>query len=234
MKNVALVLAAASACLTHALATETPRGTLLELHSCELYAGACVINSESTCGGRYMLQAWNFTGGEYDGTSLAGLQVAALHSASQNLAAENASSDQVMVYLPQTATEKQREALVAWFKSVSKVTHIQTRTAPLCFASTAEGYRFSVGDRISVTAMDPARCPLAGCGEELWYSPRVHTTVFTIAIARASHVTEPSLKLKWEDAGRRSIFLAKFGEASPTRDAFVTLADLCGSAEKLF
>ncbi|HVV71875.1 MAG TPA: hypothetical protein VHI52_10310, partial [Verrucomicrobiae bacterium] len=44
-------------------AATVPRGTLIELHSCELYAGGCIVSSESTLGGRYMLRAWNFSGG---------------------------------------------------------------------------------------------------------------------------------------------------------------------------
>jgi hypothetical protein len=46
-------------------------------------------------------------------------------------------------------------------------------------------------------------------------------------------VNEPLLKMKWDDAGARSVFLGKFGEEK-TENLFVTTADLCGPAEKLF
>src|SRR5213596_2956978 len=99
MKKIILsFLALSSLCLTRVFAADEPRGSVLELHSCELYAGGCVVSSEATLGGRYMLQAWNFTGGAFAGTPLAGLQVAALHSGSQNLAEQKAGSGDVVAY----------------------------------------------------------------------------------------------------------------------------------------
>ena len=100
-----------------------PRGNLLELHSCALYAGGCVVSSEATLEGRYMLRAWNFTSGTFNGTSL-----------------------------------------------------------------------------------------------------------FTVAEDQGSQITEPLLKLKWADAGKRSVFLARFGEPVAAKSLYVTLADLCSSA----
>ena len=41
------------------------RGSMLELHSCELYAGGCVVSSEVTQRGRYMLRAWSFSEGRF-------------------------------------------------------------------------------------------------------------------------------------------------------------------------
>src|SRR6266550_2100106 len=99
------------------LAGDQPRGNLVELHSCELYAGGCVVSSEATLGGRYMLRAWSFSSGSFADNDLSGLQLAVLQSASQNLAADNTSSEQTVVYLPQEATAGQRDALLAWLKS---------------------------------------------------------------------------------------------------------------------
>src|SRR4029077_9200640 len=93
-----------------AVAQNEPRGSVLELHSCELYAGGCVVSSEATLGGRYMLQAWNFSGGSFQGTDLAGLQLAALHSASQNLAEPRTGAGEVIVYVPEKASKAQHAA----------------------------------------------------------------------------------------------------------------------------
>src|SRR5262245_65511741 len=118
MKKLAF-LAAISSCLSlyTAFATDQPRGSLMEVHSCELYAGGCVVSSEATLGGRYMLRAWNFTGGSFAGTDLAGLQVALLESSPDNLAASKSTADRAIAYLPQNATASQRKALMAWIKS---------------------------------------------------------------------------------------------------------------------
>src|SRR6266446_2495762 len=88
----------------------TPRGNLLELHSCELYAGGCVVSSEATLGGRYMLRAWNFTGGGFAGADFTGLRLALLQTSSENLAAEKTSADRSVIYLPEGASRSQRQA----------------------------------------------------------------------------------------------------------------------------
>src|SRR5437868_13200681 len=93
--------------LTSGLAGDTPRGTLLELHSCELYAGGCVVSSQATLDGRQMLRVWNFSAGKCDGADLTGLQVAALQSSSENLAEQKTKFGHAMVYLPRSATAVQ-------------------------------------------------------------------------------------------------------------------------------
>jgi hypothetical protein len=214
-------------------ATEPPKGDLLELHSCELYAGGCIVSSEATLDGRYMLRAWSFTGGAFSGTELAGLKLALVQSSSENLAAEKAQPGKGVVYLPEDATAKQRQALLAWVKSTQPGLsgQLQTRVAPLQFAKTEDGYSFSAGDLLSVKVSSREPCE-AGCGESLWYSPRTPTSVFTVAVDKASRIKEPLLALKWIDAGKRNVFLGKFGE-NP-REVYVTAADLCGPSSKLF
>src|SRR5881409_3186914 len=102
MKKLTLLLMGLT-CLTFnaVFANDPPRGSLLELHSCELYAGGCVVSSEATLGGRYMLRAWNFSGGQFANTDLAGLQVALLESSPDNLAASKTTADRAIIYLPQ-------------------------------------------------------------------------------------------------------------------------------------
>jgi hypothetical protein len=220
-----------------ALATEQPRGSLMEVHSCELYAGGCVVSSEATLGGRYMLRAWNFTGGSFAGSDFTGLQVALLESSPDNLAASKAASEHGVVYLPNRATDAQRKALLAWAKANAlelKSAKLQSRVVPLHLEKSENGYHFSAGDMISVNASTSAACGMGSCGEELWYTPRSTTTVFTVVANRASHVSEPWLKLKWDDAGKRSVFLAKFGESASAKEIYVTAADFCGTEGKLF
>src|SRR5436190_14206368 len=106
MQRIAFILLAlGSFTVGRALALDQPRGSVLELHSCELYAGGCVVSSEATLGGRYMLQAWHFTGGSFQGTPLANLDVAVLHAASQNLAEPKSSATDLIVYVPEKATK---------------------------------------------------------------------------------------------------------------------------------
>jgi hypothetical protein len=214
---------------------QPPRGTLLELHSCELYAGGCVVSSQATLEGRQMLRVWNFAGGTFAGADLSGLQLAVLQSSSDNLAAPEAKSGEAVVYLPKSATLAQRDALLGWLKSDQpdfKPTKLQTRIVPMNFLKNGTAFAFNAGDAISVKTAALEECEMGGCGEALWYTPRSATGMFTVTVNRASTVNEPLLRLQWNDAGKRSVFVGRFGE--PARETFVTLADLCGPVAKAF
>ncbi len=234
MRIVALLVAGLACFFDRSgLAAEAPRGTLLELHSCELYAGGCVMSSEATQGGRYMLRAWNFTGGQFAGTALSGLRLAVLQASSENLAAATADPGQSVVYLPFDATPGQRKALLAWLESAQpdlKSSAMKTRVVPLKFGTDALGYTFAAGNYLSVKTAPLDPCTTGACGETLWYTPRLATTLFTVVVNRSSQVAEPLLQLKWGDAGKRSVFLARFDETTPAKNLYVSTADLCAPA----
>lgn len=238
MKTSALLLSVLGAGLAlNGFASPAPRGTLIELHSCELYAGGCIVSSESTLGGRYMLRAWDFSEGEFAGADLRGLQVAVLQSANDNLAEQEAEPGKSVVYLPDTATAAQRTALLGWVKKMEPKLDsagMKIRTTQLQFRKTRLGYDFSAGPFASVSTAPLETCRTGACGEALWYSPRSTASVFTVAVDRVSLVSEPMLELKWRDAGRRTIFLARFGDNAGQKEVYISSADFCGSASGLF
>jgi hypothetical protein len=236
MKTVASLLIGIAFVFGQSGQAAAPRGNVMELHSCELYAGGCIVSSESTIGGRYMLRAWNFTGGSFAGTDLMGLKLALLQASGENLAAPKAEPGQAMVYLPESASPQQREALLAWLRATQpglKAESMQTRTVSLEFANEKTGYAFKAGNFVSVKTASLESCD-ASCGESLWYTPRTPTTVFTVAVDQASRVEEPRLQVKWVDASKRSIFLGRFEGDCPAKEIYVTATDLCGPADKLF
>jgi hypothetical protein len=236
MKPVACLLIALTGTLAvNTARAETPRGTLLEMHSCEVYAGGCVVSSEATLGGRYLLRVWNLRGGAFADCDLAGLQVALLQTSAQNLAEPKSDAGHGVVYLPANATAAQRDALLAWLgtqESSLKHATLKTRVVPLHIGSDQSGYIFTAGDFLSVKTASLDSCETGACGESLWYAPRSETSVFTVAVDRASNITEPLLQVKWVDAGKRSIFLGKFGDTA--KNTYVTSADLCGPTARLF
>lgn len=236
-KSILFLIVLTSLACARGAAAEAPRGRLLELHSCELYAGGCIVSSEAPLGGRHMLRAWNFTGGTFGGVKLAGLQVAVLQSGSENLACPGSVADHAVVYLPQDASASQREALLSWAKAGladPAGAQLQLRTVPMRFARTESGYAFSAGNAISVKTASLESCEKGGCGEALWYEPRTPTTAFAVAVDQSSRIAEPLLKLKWIDAGKRNIFLGSFGDPASAKNVFVTAADLCGPAGQWF
>src|SRR5262249_12826582 len=181
MKKLALFLLGLSFFAAASLRAETaPRGTLLELHSCELYAGGCIVSCEAPFDSRYMLRAWNFTGGSFNGQSLAGLQVALLQTSSANLAAGHTRPDRTLVYLPKGAPDAQRASLLAWVTASQpnlKGAPAKTRIAPLKFDQNGAGCTFTAGDFVSIKTDSLESCDTGACGEALWYTPRSQTTV---------------------------------------------------------
>jgi len=223
--------------LQPAFGADAPRGSLLELHSCEVYAGGCVVSSEAQQGGRYMLRAWDFNGGSFAGTDFRGLQVAVLQLSPDNLAADGSSSGRAVLYLPDSASPSQRAALLGWLKSTQPDFHPEqtlTRAVPLDLKKTAEGYTLKAGDSISVETTPMERCESFTCGEALWYQPRSRASIFTVAVDRASTVQEPLLQLKWEDHGKRNAFIARFGDSESAKGRFVTMAEVCGGTGAAF
>ncbi len=210
-----------------------PQGTVLELHSCELYAGGCIVSSEAVQGGQYMLRVWNFTHGEFAGSELAGLQAGLLQISDQNLAAQNTRGTRAVLYLPESATAEQRAALKQWVLSQANALvkgSVAVRTVPMRLARADDSYRFSAGNYLSVTTAPLASCPTGSCGEALWYSPRTQGGIFTVAVNRSSRVAEPLLKLQWEDGGKKSVFLARFGYMPHSKPLYVSTVELCGVA----
>jgi hypothetical protein len=127
-----------------------------------------------------------------------------LQTSADNLAAAGSRAGEAVVYLPESATQPQRDALLAWLKSSQpdfKPARTETRVVPLQFTKGADGYAFSAGDSISVKTAALDSCEMGSCGEELWYQPRATTSLFTVAVNRTSRVNEPLLKLSWTDAG---------------------------------
>jgi len=238
MRTLSLLFAGILGFTVHtALAADAPHGSLMELHSCEVYAGPCVISAESPQEGRYMARAWDFTGGNFNGTDFSGLQLAVLQSSSDNLADANSKSGEAVVYLPKSATQTQRDALLAWLKSSQTDFHptkLETRIVPLQFTKSQKGYVFTAGKFLQVKTAPLSQCGMGNCGETLWYQPRAQASVFTVVLNSRSKVSEPLLKLRWEATGNRDIFLARFGQTVPAKDLYVSLSELCGPGQNLF
>jgi hypothetical protein len=223
--------------LNAVFATDAPRGSLMELHSCEVYAGPCVVSSETPQEGRYMARAWDFTGGNFNGADFTGLQIAVFQASADNLAESNSDSGDAVVYLPENATPLQRDALLAWLKTSQTDFHpakLQTRIVPLQFTKSEKGYVFTAGKFLQVRTAPLNMCGMGNCGEMLWYQPRAQTSLFTVVLNRGSKVSEPLLKLRWDASGNRDIFLARFGESIPAKDLYVSLSELCGPSQSLF
>jgi hypothetical protein len=211
-------------------AEQTPRGELLELHSCQLYIGGCIASAEATQDGRYLLRVWSFSNGSHNGVALDGLQVALLETSEQNLADKNAQPSALVVYLPQSATPAQNGALVDWLRNANpelSSVRVQTRVVPMQLIHADDTVTFTAGNSVRIQIRPIESCGLASCGEALWYMPRSPLSSYTVGVTSESIVHEPLLALTWIDHGKNNVFEGRFGEGTTAQATFISPALVC-------
>lgn len=203
-----------------------PRGEVAELHSCELYAGGCVVSAEATIAGHYVLRVWQFDSGTFQGTDLRGLHLALLETGSQNLADKSVAAERAVAYVPQNVAPPQRSALIAWARrnTAAHLTDSDVKSAPIQMQVNGSDVSVSLGPDAAFSATAAPVCGLSSCGESLWYVPRSEMSAFTVDQLTRSRLVEPSLALHWQDHGRRTLFLGRFGDPVPSNPT-----GLCGA-----
>jgi hypothetical protein len=184
---------------------DSPRGRFVELHSCELFAGSCIVSSEAESASNYVLRVWQFDRGSFKGTALNGLTVALLD-------------------LPPGLSPAQRSALLDWAreKTAATLTDSHVKVVPLEARLALEKVTFSAGSEIAFSGATPVACNVGGCGEMLWYEPRDAVSSFVVDELGQSRIVEPALSMQWMDHGRQTLFVGRFG------DPEVTVPALCG------
>jgi hypothetical protein len=204
-----------------------PHGRFAELHSCELFAGSCIVSSEANELNSYALRVWQFDGGNFHGADLRGLTVALLEEGDANLAVTDNQAGAAVVYLPPGLSAGQKSALLAWVQKQTsakiddfhiKITSQQVKIGP-------GNVQFYAGNDIAFTAAPALKCNVGGCGEMLWYQPRSASSSFAVDQLGVSRIVEPLLSPKWMDHGRRTLFVGRFGDG-PTSSP-----QICGGTE---
>ena len=219
MKMTRAMLVAFLSVASIAVAADGPRGQVMEVHAVEVYTGGCTASAQATSGGRSMLRVWSFEDGEQDRVALRGLQVALLQAANDNLAAADTTATSAVVYLPRTANDGQRAALVNWLKAATPeiaATPIVEKIADIDYAQDGARISLKVGEQIAMKTREIQKCDTGACGESLWYKPRTKLGDYTVLVNESSTVSEPALSLVWKDNSAKSVFFGSFGaEAQP-------------------
>ena len=215
MKATVALFIAFLATIGFASAADQPKGQVIEVHAVEVYTGGCTASAQATSGGRSMLRIWNFEGGAHNGVDLRGLQLAALQTADKNLADAETQPKAAVVYVPRSASEAQRAAMLDWLKAampefvelplITKVTDIRYA------AKTDAQISLGVGDQIAMKTREIQKCDAGACGEALWYQPRSKVSDYTVVVNESSTVGEPDLALVWKDNSAKSVFVGQFG-----------------------
>lgn len=187
-------------------------GRYVEARTASVFAGACHYNGELLADGREALLGWSITSGSVGGVDLAGLAVAALVVDQENLAL-SAVARRTIVYVPETATPSQREALVVWLEArhsdgLGRIEAV--RTVRLSIDISAESYRLeSAGNfLLSGDALpDSACCKMPF---QVWYEPFEPLAGRLVGRDEEFWLVEPRFARTWSRPGENAAFFGAF------------------------
>jgi hypothetical protein len=195
-------------------------GDYIEIRSCDVYTGSCFANAEMTLTGHEAIMAWSVRNGAVDGIKLDGLNVIAVVKANETLGDVHRFPQQTrsVLIVDESASPAQREALVRLAQQKAGRllgTTVGVETAPISVAvpascSESGCANVKAGDLVEIQT----RC-LGGkdhvCGnEELFYPPLTPVNDARPAYTVAGVFRGQGLGTQFDEANRRSAYLATF------------------------
>ncbi len=200
----------------------TVSGDYVEIRSCDVYTGPCFANGEMNLGGREAIMSWSIRQGSFDGVKLDGLSVLAVVQADNTLGDVNKfpQKSRSVLIVDAGANAQQRDALVRFAQKKAGAVLGQTvriDSAPVTIDSCPQCLKggcakVQAGDLVEIET----RC-LNGkdcvCGnEELFYPPLTTVTNARPAYTTAAVFRGQGLDTKFDEANRRSAYLASFSQ----------------------
>ena len=216
MKRIALSVALCGV-MAATLAAKGPSvtGTYVEARTAEVFAGACVINSEGGTTGREALLAWKVDRGQVNGVSLDGLAVVAAIASDINLGIHEIGGESAIaraaIYVDSRANAAQRKALVAMVRSLSGNligSVVQETAAPIQFAD--NGHQITVATDTVKLAVAKHLNHDASCGNKQWFNPLTRVDRAEMGTTDQNEFSGPALCTKWSDPNKRSSFFGTF------------------------
>ena len=216
MKRIALSVVLCGV-MAATLAAKGPSvtGTYVEARTAEVFAGACVINSEGGTTGREALLAWKVDRGQVNGVSLDGLAVVAAIASDINLGIHEIGGESAIaraaIYVDSRANAAQRKALVAMVRSLSGNligSVVQETAAPIQFAD--NGHQITVATDTVKLAVAKHLNHDASCGNKQWFNPLTRVDRADMGTTDQNEFSGPALCTKWSDPNKRSSFFGTF------------------------
>jgi hypothetical protein len=220
--GLAVVAAFASTSVSNVKQDSQPTiaGEYIEIRSCDVYTGSCFANAEMTLTGHEAIMAWSVRNGELDGVKLDGLNVVAVVQADGTLGdvQRYPRRTRSVLIVDEAANPAQREALAHLARQKAgdllgvtvavEATPIRFELPATCSESGCANMR--AGDLVEIQT----RC-LGGqdhvCGnEELFYPPLTSVNDPRPAFTVAAVYRGPGLGTQFDEANRRSAYLATF------------------------
>lgn len=199
------------------------RGDYIESRSTDVYVAQCFANGEVGLTGNDALMAWHVEQGAWNGVKLDGLTVAAAVRAQATLGDPYGDPypAQSVLMVDSAANPAQRDALIALAKhnggrlleNVVRIDYV-----PVVLDSPADPHQGGAVLRAGKLAAIVTR-PLNHhdhiCGNEVnFYPPLTNVSDAVSAVALTDEFQGDGLGTQWSSHGRRSAYIARFGEDS--------------------
>jgi hypothetical protein len=190
-------------------------GTYVEARTSEVFAGACVVNSEAGTTGREALLAWKVDQGQFDGVRLDGLTVVAAVAGDTNLSVHEIGGDvaktRAVMFTDARATTAQRQALTAMARHLSKGlvgNVVEATPTAIQFVNGAHEIRVTA-DSVRLV-VDKHLDHDVTCGNKQWFAPLASVKDPVMGAAVENAFTGRSLGTRWSDPNKRSAFHGTF------------------------
>src|SRR5271165_4627288 len=224
MRKAAL-FAAALLVSAVSLQAQQVRGDYIESRSTDVYVAQCFANGEVGLTGNYALMAWHVQEGSWNGVKLDGLTVAAAVRARATLGDQYGEPypAEAVLMVDDAADAAQRQALIALAqheggKLLENVARVEYVPVVLDVPQdTHEGHAVLRAGHLATIMTRPLNHHDHICGNEVnFYPPLTEVTDAVSAVAVTDEFRGEGLDTQWSSHGRRSAYLARFGEASNT------------------
>ena len=195
---------------------KTVTGQYLEDRSMRVYGCPCEVSLDWSQRGSEAVMAWNVQSGEFAGTSLAGLRVAAVIIGEFALT-EVTTRRRSVLFLDSAATADQRRDGEAWVRTryaemLGRVTGVHD--VPIDFKFDADAASVKIPEILEVR-MRRARIPE---DTDPWayplYDPFIKLTTSTLGATLRVHYSGPDLNTRWtRDEGTITGYYGTFADA---------------------
>jgi Protein of unknown function (DUF1326) len=216
--SILLVVAAGSASAVQPRSTALS-GDYLEVRSCDVYTGPCFANGEMGLAGKEGMLVWSVREGDWQGVSLAGLNVIAVVKTHETLGdmRYHPRSGKAVLIVDAKASSEQRRALQAFARSMAgplirEVADVQVApiVAEVGTCQKSGCAKVEAGDLVDIST----RCLCDEdhlCGnEEIFYPPLTDVTGARPAFAERASFLGARLNSTWQLVGLRSAFIGGF------------------------
>ena len=187
-------------------------GSYLEARTASVFAGGCHFNAEYDTAGRKATMAFHFEQGDYNGVSLAGVNIVVSVAADRNLVIQDVEHVSV-IYVDAAATPAQQRASAAAINEHYAAmfgTIVATRVVPISFERKPAGFAVRAGSEVALIVDELPNRECCSMPSAVWYKPFAKLTGRMVGMTIRYHVKDAALPTTWSRSDENGAFYGRF------------------------